>query len=231
MGEASLGILLLDTVFPRIPGDIGNALSYDFPVRMKTIKGATVQRAVFDADPTLLEDFVAGARELEAEGVSAITSSCGFLSPLQDRVASAVQVPVFLSSLMQIPLVHMMTGGRIAIITANSDRLSDLVLKCAGVTPSILLTVAGMQDVSAFSNPILFDGTDLQADVVEEEIIIKAEKQLHDYPDIGAFVLECHNLAPYGHAIQEKTGKPVFDIIDFANWVYRATHKRRFPAP
>lgn len=28
-----IGILMLDTIFPRIPGDIGNAKSYDFPVR------------------------------------------------------------------------------------------------------------------------------------------------------------------------------------------------------
>ena len=31
-GEA-VGILTLDTVFPRIPGDVGNATTFDFPVR------------------------------------------------------------------------------------------------------------------------------------------------------------------------------------------------------
>lgn len=28
-------ILMLDTAFPRIPGDIGNALTWDFPVLYK----------------------------------------------------------------------------------------------------------------------------------------------------------------------------------------------------
>ncbi len=95
MTKPTLGILMLDTTFPRIPGDVGNERSYDFPIRMRTVRGATVQRVVFEADPTLLEDFVAAAQELEAAGVAAITSSCGFLSPLQVKVAQAVNVPLF----------------------------------------------------------------------------------------------------------------------------------------
>ena len=91
MASAVLGIMLLDTSFPRIPGDVGNELSYNFPIQMKTITGASVQRVVFEPDPTLLEAFIEGARELEIGGVSAITSSCGFLSPLQEQVARAVE--------------------------------------------------------------------------------------------------------------------------------------------
>ena len=109
MAQKSLGILMLDTSFPRIPGDVGNIRTYNFPVRTKTVAGATVQRVVFEADPSLLDAFIGAARELEAAGVAAITSSCGFLSPLQEGVARAVQVPVFLSSLMQAPLARALT--------------------------------------------------------------------------------------------------------------------------
>ncbi|HTE36138.1 MAG TPA: hypothetical protein VK630_06300 [Reyranella sp.] len=34
-----LGILMLDTRFPRIEGDIGNPASFDFPVIFRTMKG------------------------------------------------------------------------------------------------------------------------------------------------------------------------------------------------
>lgn len=229
MATATLGILMLDTVFPRIPGDVGNAQSYDFPIRMKTIRGATVQRAVFDADPTLLDDFVAGARELEAEGVAAITSSCGFLALLQAQVAGAVHIPVFLSSLMQLPLVHSMAGGRIAILTANAASLTAPVLHSAGISADIPLAIAGLQDVAAFRDAILYDGQDLQTAVIEAEIVKMAQGLLVGYPDVSAFVLECHNLSPYSRAIQLSTGKPVFDIVSFATWVYSAVASKPFP--
>ena len=75
---------MLDTRFPRPRGDIGNALSYDFPVRYKIVRGAHATRIMGDhPDAGLLEPFVVAAQELEAEGVKAITTSCGFLAPFQ----------------------------------------------------------------------------------------------------------------------------------------------------
>lgn len=229
MASAPLGIMMLDTSFPRIPGDVGNELSYNFPIRMKTITGATVERVVFEADPALLESFIEGARELEAEGVSAITSSCGFLSPLQEQVARAVQIPVFLSSLMQVSIAHKAMQGRVAILTANEHSLTDIVLRSAGIAPHIPLATAGLQDIPAFRDPILQDGAELQYEQIEMEILALVQNLLHDYPDIASFVFECHNLAPYSRAVQVETGKPVFDIIDFAAWIYSTIEKRTFP--
>lgn len=226
---ATLGILMLDTTFPRISGDVGNASSYDFPVKMKTVVGATVQRVVFDADPTLTELFVASARELEAEGVAAITSSCGFLSPLQAQVAQSVGIPVFLSSLMQVPLAHSMRPGRVAILTANEHSLSDVVLRAAGIPEGMPIVVGGMQDVPAFRDPILYNGADLQVEEIEAAMLALVNRLLHTHPDIGSFVFECHNLAPYARAVQTATGKPVFDVIDFATWIHNSIEKRPFP--
>jgi len=229
MTRPTLGIMLLDTSFPRTPGDVGNESSYNFPIRLKTITGATVQRVVFEADPTLVAAFIDGARELEAAGVIAITSSCGFLAPLQAQVAQAVQVPVFLSSLLQVSVAYTTTQSRVAIITANAASLTDLVLRSAGIAPYVPLAIAGLEDVPAFREPILQDGVELQVEQIERGIVALARRLLHDYPDIGSFVFECHNLAPYGRAVQAATGKPVFDIIDFATWIYGTIEKRAFP--
>ncbi len=227
--KPALGILLLDTVFPRIPGDIGNERSYPYPVIIKRVKGATVQRVVYDADPTLRDSFVDAAVELEEAGVVAITSSCGFLSPIQVDVADAVNIPVFLSSLMQVNLAHAMTRGRVGILTANAQSLTETVLIHAGITADIPVATIGLEDVPAFSDPILKDGASLDRQKIEQAVVEKSQKLLTEYPDISAFVFECHNLAPYSKSVQESTGKPVFDIIDFANWVYSTVVKQSFP--
>jgi len=224
-----LGVLLLDTAFPRIPGDVGNEGSYPFPVRLKTVHGATVQRVVYEADPSIRDLFIDAACELEDEGVVAVTSSCGFLSLLQIDVARAVKIPVFLSSLMQVPIAHAMTQRRVGIVTANSKSLTKLVLESAGVTADIPTAIIGLEDVPAFSDPILKDGASIDLKQIENEIVLRAMQLMQTYPELGAFVFECHNLAPYALAVQEATGKSIFDIIDFANWVYNTVIKNSYP--
>lgn len=224
----TLGIMQLDTRFPRIPGDIGNPESYDFPVRIKVIPGASVRRVVVQGDPALLTPFLQAARELEREGVFAITTSCGFLAPFQEEIARAVNVPVFLSSLIQIPLAHTMTQRRIGIITANGATLKERHFRGAGVPESIPLAIRGLHDKPAFTATILEDGETIDARQVEREVLEAAEELTAAYPDIGAFVFECHNLAPYAPAIVKATGLPVFDIISFSRWVYYSFSKQEF---
>lgn len=228
--KPSLGVLLLDTVFPRIPGDVGNVHSYEYPVVLRTVPGATVQRVVYEADSGLLSDFIQAAQALENQGVVAITSSCGFLSVFQEAVAKSVRIPVFLSSLLQVPLAHAMTQKPVGIITAHSERLTKEVLSRAGVSDKIPHAVGGLQNSSAFSDPILKDGRNLQRDAIAKDVIDIATSLIRGNPDIGTFVFECHNLAPYSHAVQQATGLPVYDIVDFANWVYSTVNKRSYPS-
>lgn len=223
-----LGIMQLDTRFPRIQGDIGNHESYDFPVNIKIVSGASVQRVVMEGDPTLLAPFLEAARELEREGVCAITTSCGFLAPFQQEIAAAVDVPVFLSSLVQIPLAHLMTQGRIGIVTANGTSLLERHFRAAGVSPTIPLAVRGLHDKPSFATTILDDTETIDPGQIEQEVVEAVQELMGVYPDIGAFVFECHNLAPYAPAVVEATGKPVFDIIEFAHWIYGTIVKRTF---
>ncbi len=223
-----LGVMQLDTKFERIPGDIGNVESYDFPAKIKIVSGASVQRVVLEGDPSLITPFLEAAKELEAEGVFAITTSCGFLAPFQKEIAEAVNVPVFLSSLLQVPLAYAMTQERIGIVTANSETLLERHLRAAGVPDSIPLAVKGMQDHPAFYDFIYNEAEKIRPKEIEQEILGAVQALLLEYPDIGAFVFECHNMAPYAPAVAKATNKPVFDIIAFAHWVYSTMTKREF---
>jgi len=223
-----LGIMQLDTKFERIPGDIGNVASYDFPAKVKIVSGASVQRVVLDGDPTLVEPFMAAAKELEAEGVFAITTSCGFLAPFQKEIAQAVNVPVFLSSLLQIPLAHALVQRRIGILTANGESLQERHLRGAGIPEHIPLAVRGLQDQPAFYDFIYNEAEKIKPLEIEQEMLAAAAELEAEYPDIGAFVFECHNMAPYAPAVAKATGKPVFDVISFAHWIYSNVEKRAY---
>ncbi len=60
-----LGVLMLQTRFPRLPGDVGDAGSFAMPVRHRVVSGATPQRVVRDGDPALIEPFIAAGRALD----------------------------------------------------------------------------------------------------------------------------------------------------------------------
>src|SRR5262245_57052576 len=140
----AIGILMLDYRGPFIPGDVGN---YGYPVLFKVVKGLTFDR-VLAADKSAEADIIEAAQELERFGVRGISSDCGFLVQYQQAVASAVKVPVFMSSLLQIPFLSMMfePGRPIGCITATRRSLGNQVLEMAGIRSDINVVVRGMED-------------------------------------------------------------------------------------
>jgi hypothetical protein len=227
----SIGILMLDTRFPRIPGDIGNATTFDFPVRFKVVKGASPIRVVIDNDPALLEPFIAAARELEADGVRAITTSCGFLALFQKEMAAAVDIPVFTSSLLQAPVVYRMLkpDQKIGILTAHGETLDERHLRAVGIDESIPVVVAGSQHTEAFYGVFVKNGLTLETEAAEAGVVRMACDLVERHPEVGAFVCEGTNFSSFGPAVQETTGRPFFDIVTMTHWVHQGVVKRRVP--
>jgi hypothetical protein len=218
----TIGILTLQTRFPRIPGDMVNATTFPFPVLYRRVDGASPHRVVREGDPALLAPFIQAARELEQEGVRAITTNCGFLAMFQDQLAEAVSIPVFTSSLMQVPLVHRMLprGKAVGILTVWGKALTDRHLSGAGIGPEIPIRVAGLETEQEFSHVLIDDQPELNPDLARQEHERVARRLVEQYPEIGAFVLECTNMPPYSHDIQRVTGRPVFDIVSLVKWVH-----------
>ena len=74
-GQA-IGIILLDVLSPRVPGDIVNVSTFVFPVRLKYVKGLEVTWIVNKRpDTRALPLLKQAAQELENDGVKAITTS------------------------------------------------------------------------------------------------------------------------------------------------------------
>src|ERR1043165_1563272 len=85
---AALGILMLEARFPRIPGDMGNAGTWPFPVLYRVVRGASPELVVRRRAEGLLERFLDAAQELVALGADGITTNCGFLSLFQAELAA-----------------------------------------------------------------------------------------------------------------------------------------------
>ena len=227
-GQA-IGIIMLETQFPRIPGDIGNATTWDFPVAYRIVGGINPAMVVRRERPGGLQQFIDAARELEAEGVGAITTGCGFLAPFQEDLSNSVSVPLFTSSLMQVPLVHAMLrkGQRVGIITIDADALTEDHLAAVGADrmPTV---ICGMETYPSFRQTIIGNRDTLQRKDMEDEMIACSRSMVADHPEVGAIVLECTNMPPYAAALQEATGLPVFDIFTLTSLVYHAVVRRGF---
>jgi aspartate/glutamate racemase len=224
-----LGVICLESFFPKPEGHIKYAPTFDFPVLYKTVKGATVDRLIRERDPTLLEPFIDAARELESEGVQAITGSCGFLAVHQQRIADAVDIPVFMSSLLQVPLVSrtLARNKKVGVIVANSDALSIDHLRGAGIFDEPI-AIAGMQEQTQFSEVILRGlRNDLDMDLFAVELFSVVDQLLATQPGVGALVLECTDLSHFAPELHRRLGLPVFDLTSLTRMVAEAVQRTR----
>lgn len=219
-----IGVLMLDTRFPRIPGDIGNAKSYPgVPVRYKVVKDAFTDRIMGqDHDPALLQPFIQAARELETEGCKAITTSCGFLAKFQRELANSVNVPVFTSALMLVPLVRQMVNQdkEIAIFTERPWNLTEDHFNQAGFsTKDIPVVVSGMPEGSPF--PELFIGNNLEEEreVLQQCMEEMTSRHMREHPNTGAIVFECTNFGPFSRQVQDIAKVPVFGINQLLEYI------------
>ena len=224
---------MLDTHFPRIPGDMGNAGTFDFPVRYHRVDGASPDKVVRGGHQALLPSFIEGARFLEREGVRAVTTNCGFLAKFQREMAAAVSIPVFTSSLMLVPLVHRMLppGRAVGIMTVDASSLRPEHYAGAGIGPEIPTVVAGLETEKEFTRVLLGNELVLDVDVAREEHVRVARRLVAEHGDIGAVVLECTNMPPYTADIQRETGLPVFDIVSLVTMVHAALAAGQPPRP
>jgi len=217
--EPVLGLIMLDTQFPRIKGDIGNPTTFDFPVIYERVSGATAQRVVKEEAHGLLEPFIEAAQKLKVHGATMISTSCGFLAMYQQELSACVGIPVLTSSLLQLKTAPIMLkpNQSLGVMTISSDSLTDKHFSSLGVCRSDY-PIIGMDKNSEFVSVFLGNKPELDEAVCCREMVETAKRFVAENPNLGAIVLECTNMPPYSDAIRQATGLPVFDVVTLLNY-------------
>ena len=118
----TIGLVQMHVNLAMIPGNMGNATTFDFPILYRRMNARDVADVMAE-EPTqnFADAIVEAAQWLELQGVRAIMGNCGFFGGYQNEVKARINVPFFSSSLMMLPMmVHSMPGGkRVGVITAK----------------------------------------------------------------------------------------------------------------
>jgi Asp/Glu/hydantoin racemase len=236
-GEA-IGIAMLDVVglYPMIPGDVGNASTYNFPVRMKVIKGLSDNPfpPFTDANGNYnpeVEKTIQAVKELENDGVRAVVLCCGFFSLVQKVLVKAVNIPVFTSPLMMVPIIERMIrpDQTIGIVTASAKNLTHDFLEPVGITKSAPINIIGLENSSEFyATHMGGTKTVMDVDLLRKEVVSIVEKSVRTNPNTGAILLECTTLPSFAADIQASVNLPVFDYIGFINLLYQSLFQKKY---
>ena len=219
----AIGILMLDTSFPRIPGDVGNPETFSFPVMYKVVKGAFPESVLSGTDPALLDAFITAGQALVQKGAKALSTSCGILAIFHRQLVAALDVPVFTSSLLQVHMLQSIVkaGQKIGIITISERSLTRKHLAGVGIE-QYPLAIAGMDSAEEFSAVFAGGKSTIDVEKCREEMKTAALNLKDAHPNLGAVVLECTNMPPYAKTVHEATGLPVFDVVTMLNHAYAA---------
>ncbi len=141
--------MLLDDAYPGFPGDVRNPSAFPFPIQYDIATDVSNKTLVWDQDKTPVRaPIIASAKRLERYGCRAIAAECGYFAYFQQEVATAVSVPVFTSSLLQVPFAQTLIGSTktVAILCAQRRFLTDRHLEAVGIDPNSNLIIGDAQD-------------------------------------------------------------------------------------
>lgn len=227
---APIGIIVMDCYIPYPPGTPGNAQTFDHPVIYEVVRGADMENLIYEPKPELVQRFIDAGRKLVQQGAKAIFGNCGFMVLFQREMAAALDVPVFISGLLQLPLIAqgLKPEQSIGIITASDASLSPKHLDIACWGMDVPMHTIGLEHKPAFKAAVHEQVGSLDFEKVEQEVVEAALQLQQQHGDIGAILLECTDLPPYAAAVQEATGLAVFDVTTLIAWAFAGVQHKRF---
>ncbi len=224
----SIGIVVLNTHQPFVPGNVVNATTFRFPVLYEPLDDLE-SRKILSGDPSLLPSILRAAKRLEQQGVRAVVGGCGYFGYYQREVSSALDVPVFLSSLLQLPAIlsALRKDKRVGILCADAGSLSEALLDGCGFHEISRIAIAGAEKLPEFGK-MLLDTGEANSSVVEHELVGLARDLVRRNPDVAALLLECSDFPPYAWAIQNAVALTVYDYTTMINWIHEAVVRYPF---
>ena len=224
-----LGVILLDDSYPAFPGDVRNPSAYPFPIQYDVVSGVDIKKLVVDDHKIMcLPPIIKSAQRLEKMGCRAIVGECGYFAYFQREIAASVSIPVFMSSLLQVPLAQQVVGSNkvVGILMANSKYLSDHHLESVGVKIGSNYVIGGaMDDLRCqefdhlWTQDLRTDPPSADYEKAETEFLGVAREFVDKHPKMGALVLECTGFPPFARALQRLVSIPIFSwgtLLDYA---------------
>lgn len=218
-----VGVVMLDTRFPRPPGDVGNARTFPFPIAYE-IAQVTPESMLGGADAAVVANAAAAGRRLVDRGVRAVATSCGLMARYQAELADAVGAPVLSSSMLQLPMVLRLLPSHQQVVLLTFDARALIEgghLAAVGLTEAEIarVLVVGMDEARVFRTTILGQDRRLDPSAIAEEVLAQLRVALPEEHRVGGIVLECTNLSPYSERVRAEFGLPVWDVRTAVNWL------------
>jgi hypothetical protein len=234
-----IGIVVLDDVYPGFPGDVRNASAYPFPIQYEICEGVDVHAIASEDKTACRAPLIQAAKKLERMGCRAIAGECGYFAYFQKDVAEQVNVPVFMSSLLQVPLIQQLIGPDklVGILTAGDRRnLTDAMLRAVGIDPSGNIVMAGVGEFGCRAFESLYhlnpetsvDRPEAFYDDAQDEMVRTVVAFVEAHPKIGALLFTCTGHQPFARAVQRVVDLPVFTWGTLLDYAYSVTVHRDY---
>ena len=224
-----IGIIYIEDVwYPMVPGNIVNGYTFNFPVRLKAVEGLDVDN-LFNCGEGVFGQILKACEQLQREGVRAISAACGFFGNYQKQLAEVLDVPVAVSSLVQIPWIYSIIkpSQKIGVLTADASSLSNKLLENCGVYDLDRIVVGDLRHGEEFSC-ILEGRGEFDNGKVREEVVEAALSLVKENEDIGTILLECSDMPPYAYAVQKAVKLPVFDFTTLIKWLHSSVVQKPY---
>ena len=221
----TIGLLQFQANLPMIPGNMGNATTFDFPMAYREMNAANVYDVMSTTPVERFTDAaVEAAKWLEMQGVRAIIGNCGFWGHYQKAVQERINTPFFSSSLMMLPMMVrcLPKNQKVGVITANGPLLSEgVAIENCGLSLDLMkerVVIEGCEDDLEFARAMAVKGAYNPAKF-EQDVLAGVTRLMKKDPDIGVILLECTELSPHAHAVQRLVNMPVWDYTSMTRWI------------
>lgn len=207
MARPGLSVLQLDTRFPRVLGDIGNAETFSCEVEIITVPGARVA-GIVTGQPEHI-DIAPFERALGAARGDVVVTSCGFLAYWQDHLQARLDRPFLASALAALPdLARGLGPADLRILTFDDKKLNRAHLGGLGAFEA---SIRGLRPGNHLRRVIEEDAGHLDAAQARRDVLQDMTDAMA--PGVRHLLLECTNLPPYKAAMRHRLGVQISDIL------------------
>ncbi|OWZ51998.1 hypothetical protein C356_02072 [Cryptococcus neoformans c45] len=223
-----LGILQLKTTFPRPPGDVGHPASWgDIPVVIRVVEEAVETLVVGGGwGEDLVDAFVReGKKMIEEDACVAFVTSCGFLATMHPFLANRLPF-MGTTSLLQVTWLQSSffpgsdSKDSVGVVTFKKSALTVKHLISVGAHPETPVYGLPEDPKTAIFRGVLDERIPYDYEGMEKEVVDAALILVKKHSKVKAIVLECTNMPPFTHAVEQATGLRVWDVLTLGKWLY-----------